>query len=510
MQKIKAYYQESPLSVIILVGLCVRLIAVVFSKGFGWIDDQFLVIEIAQSWADGIDYYNWLPGDSGDVQPKGFSFFYTGIHYIIFLIFKWLGLTDPQGKMYIIRLLHALWSLLIIYYGYKLTLKLSDKSNAKVVGWMLAVFWMFPFLSVRNLVEFVCIPFLIYATYLVVGSKEKSSMALWIWIGLIFGMAFNIRYQTILFTGGVGLSLLIDQKWKQTAFLSVGILAAIALIQGGIDYLVWDKPFIQLHSYFEYNMTHAGEYPLGAWPHYLIFILWALIPPVSFFLVLGFFRTSRKRLVLFIPILIFFVFHSIYPNKQERFITTVVPFIMIAGVIGWKEIAEGIFNPSFMRKWIKISWIIFWVLNFILLVPVSGMYSKKARVESMVYLSKYPSMDYFVIEDSNKDVLRFPPQFYLKKWLPYNAFMKKDNIEGFKKVRNWRDNSKQPDFVLFYQPDNLQARVDQMKTLFPYLVPETVIEPGLMDRLLHWLNPINDNQKIFIYRNEAKILKKIE
>ncbi len=31
-----------------------------------------------------------------------------------------------------------------------------------------------------------------------------------------------------------------------------------------------------------------------------------------------------------------------------------------------------------------------------------------------------------------------------------------------------------------------------------------------MDEVLHWLNPINDNQKIYIYRNEAKIPKRIE
>ena len=169
-----------------MAGLFFRLLAVIFSRGFGWIDDQFLVIEIAQSWVDGIDYYNWLPGNSDNSAPKGFSFFYTGIHYILLLIFEWIGLDDPQGKMVLVRLIHALWSMLMIKIGYELTLELSDKKSAKKVGWMLALFWMFPFLSVRNLVEFVCIPLLLYGTLLIVKANQKTPLLLWITIGIIF------------------------------------------------------------------------------------------------------------------------------------------------------------------------------------------------------------------------------------------------------------------------------------------------------------------------------------
>jgi hypothetical protein len=284
----------------------------------------------------------------------------------------------------------------------------------------------------------------------------------------------------------------------------------VIVIQGGIDYLVWDKPFIQLQSYVGYNMTHAGEYPMGPWYHYILFLAAILIPPVSIYLFMGYIRSWRRLIFIFLPVLIFIVFHSVYPNKQERFITTIVPFLIISGLVGWKQIVDGVLNPSGIKKWIRISWVFFWIVNFILLLPVTVMYSKKARVESMSYLSRYTTTEYFIIEDSNKDILRFPPQFYMERWVPYNAFMKKDKLEEFSKIRNWFDISRQPDFVLFYQPDNLSERVAQMKTLFPYLVPETTIEPGMMDKLLHWLNPINDNQKIYIYRNEAKIIKKIE
>lgn len=509
INQLSTYYEKNPLKVILFAGLIIRLLAAIFSRGFGWIDDQFLVIEIAQSWVDGTDYYKWLPDTPGNDGPKGFSFFYTGLHFVFFKLLEFVGIIDPQTKMFFVRLIHGLWSLLIIKFGYDLTLHFSNKKTANQVGWILALFWMFPFLSVRNLVEFVCIPFLMLGTLLATKSEDKFSVGRWIWIGVLFGMAFNIRYQTGLFTAGVGLVIFLERKWKQAVILSVGVLMAITVIQGGIDYFIWGKPFTQLISYITYNASSAGQYTVGPWYHYIIFLLGMMIPPVSIFLFFGYLRSYRQLAIIFIPVLLFFVFHSFYPNKQERFITTIVPFLFISGVIGWKLIEESILNPSFMRKLIKGSWVFFWVVNLLAIFPVSIMYSKMARVESMTYLSKYKNLDYFIIEDDNKDVLRFPPQFYLGQWVHYEAFMKKDDFGKFAKKKDWSKLKNQPDFVLFFQPDDINERVSRMKTIVPDLLPETIIEPGMMDKVLHWLNPINDNQNIYIYRNKALIPEKI-
>ena len=215
-------------------------------------------------------------------------------------------------------------------------------------------------------------------------------------------------------------------------------------------------------------------------------------------------------LIVFLPVFLFFAFHSWYPNKQERFITTIAPFLFISGIIGWNLIVEAALNPQFIKKWIQGSWVFFWVINMIVLLPVSVMYSKKARVESMAYLSKYDQVDYFIIEDDNKDVLRFPPQFYLNNWAHYEAFMKKDDFKAFAQSKDWKNPKNQPQFVLFFQPNNIDERVERMKTVFPGLVPEITIEPGMMDEILHWLNPINDNQNIYIYRNKALIPDKVD
>jgi hypothetical protein len=144
-------WETQPLKLILLLAIVFRLVASVFSKGYGMHDDHFLVLEPAQSWVDGYDYNSWLPSSRPDPTPAGHSFFYVGIHYLILWLMKFMSIYNPQTKMFIIRLLHGAFSLITVYIGYRITLKLSDQKTARLTGLMLAVLWFMPFLSVRNL-----------------------------------------------------------------------------------------------------------------------------------------------------------------------------------------------------------------------------------------------------------------------------------------------------------------------------------------------------------------------
>jgi hypothetical protein len=509
VQNLKKYYKNNPLTVILLAGLLIRLVSVIFAKGFGWIDDQFLIVEIAQSWVDGTDYYRWLPDTPGNNGPVKFSFFYTGIIYYIFSFLEIIGIDEPQSKMYVVRLLHALWSLLIIKFGYKITLILSNKKNANQVGWILAVLWLFPFLSVRNLVEFVSIPLVLWTILLVIDKTKNTKLIYWLLAGMLMGFAFNIRLQTALLAGGMGLVFLFQKKIGKALIFGGGFILIVAIFQGLLDYYFWGYPFAQLAEYVGYNMQSASNYTVGPWYVYILFILGVLVPPFSLALFTGFVVNWKKLAIIFVPVLIFLLFHSYYPNKQERFVITILPLIIISGVIGWNELLLKL-NSVKWNKANHIFIIIFWVLNLIALLPISSMYSKKARVESMHYLSAYKQTEYFVIENVNRDVLRFPPMYYLDKWIDYDAIMQKTNIDDLAKSKQWKNPSKQPAFILFFQPKNIDQRVENLKKYLPGLVHETTIEPGTLDRLLHWLNPINANENIFIYRNTAVIPDKIE
>ena len=63
--RIILYWEKNPLVSILILAVFFRLIATILARGWGMLDDHFLVIEAAQSWVDGEDYNNWLPGSSG-------------------------------------------------------------------------------------------------------------------------------------------------------------------------------------------------------------------------------------------------------------------------------------------------------------------------------------------------------------------------------------------------------------------------------------------------------------
>ena len=123
-----------------MLALILHLVAMIFAMGFRMYDDHFLLIKVAQSWVDGYDYNNWLPRSPGNSGiPQGHSLFYVSIHFLILSFFKFIGFTNPDYQMYAIRLMHALYSLLVVALGYKITLKLSDKHSTDWVGWLLGL-----------------------------------------------------------------------------------------------------------------------------------------------------------------------------------------------------------------------------------------------------------------------------------------------------------------------------------------------------------------------------------
>ncbi len=521
MSVLKKIWQEKTLWCILFIAFISRLVAVIFSKGFGMHDDHYLIIEAAQSWVDGTDYNNWLPWTNGNAGPDGHSFFYVGLNYIFLTFIKWLGIDNPQGKMYVIRLIHALWSLLVVYFGYKILEKASDKKIAVKGGLLLALLWFFPWISVRNLAEVVVIPFLMWAIWLIYKKDSLNAYAKeFLWAGVMLGLAFSTRFQSALFIVGIGLVLLLRWQWKTILIMALGFIVTVFAIEGIVDWILWGRPFAEMLVYIQYNIDHSNDYIISSWYTYLLLIGGILIPPVSLFLFTGFVRIWKKYLILFLPTFVFLLFHSSFPNKQERFILTIVPFFIIGGILGWELLIRDSEFWKKRKKFIKVSWLIFWILNFILMPFISTHYSKKSRVESMVYLSKYMKDDadklkysqsyYLMVENINASSTKLPAEFYLGHWIlayDVNASCSVDSVYNFyvKKNPDWI-----PRFILFEEEKNLPQRVADMKKYFPNIEYETTIQPGFIDKLLYKLNPINANQVINIYRNKDFYPNKIK
>ncbi|MGA2824052.1 MAG: glycosyltransferase family 39 protein [Bacteroidales bacterium] len=500
IEKVRRNWEERPLILIMCLAIVFRLLAAIFAKGWGMFDDHFIVIESAQSWVDG--HNPWLPGSPGNTGPTGHNLFYPGIHFLLFSFFKYIGLIDPQWKMFLVRLIHGGFSLFTVYFGYRIAEVLDGKKSARMAGLLLAVFWFMPWMSVRNLVEMACVPFLMLGYWMII--REKSAWKLFLsyfLAGLFFGFAFNIRSQTVFFPFGIGIILLVKFDWKKLSALTLGVVLPVLAVQGGIDTAIWGYPFAELSRYINVCFTERNEYISLPWYNYFLTIFGLLIPPVSIFLFFGFVRTWKKYIIIFLPMLLFFIFHSYFPNKQERFILPMIPLLIVIGSIGWHEFVS---KSEFWKKHhglMKSSWIFFWVVNTIFLLVFTFTYSKRARVESMRYLSRYPNIcELLVLDAENSPELQ--PKFYLGQW-PYIA----SEISGDHSPDTLLSNlshkraEDQPRFILFTGEKGLIGLIIKTRRQYPHLVYETTMEPGFIDWLVHWLNPINKNRRVIIYRN---------
>lgn len=459
-------------------------------------DDHFLIIEAAQSWVDGNDYNKWLPQNRTDGSPTGHSWFYVGLHYYFFSFLEYIGITGAQTKLYFVRLLHALWYLLAIKFAYRIAFKLDGEAVAKAVGLFMAFVWFTPIMSVRNLVEVVCLVPLLGASWYLVKEESVSWKNL-LFAGLLMGVSVSIRFQTIFFLGGIGLVLLTKNIFKAAAF-GFFFLVSLFVCQIG-DLFLWGRPFAEFTEYIMYNLENKTTYAVRPWYMYFGTLAGLLIPPFSLFLFAGWTKVFKKKYVmLVVPALIFFLFHSYFPNKQERFIVPFIPYFILLGWIGWQQLLK-----QYAVKLTKLNLYgmrFFWVLNSVLLLAISPAYSKKSRVETMEYFRTVEDYKGIFVEHTIEYTCPLLPKYYAGKWFSQVRLKK-----GLKNAEIIKLNTSIPleqrkNYVVFFQDRELESRVAFFEeNCTCALTQKAVFEPSYLDKFVHWLNPVNDNETAYVY-----------
>ncbi len=484
----------SSFKTILFFGLVVRLIAAIFSKGYGMHDDHYLVIEASASWVDGYDYNGWLPwSEQTHGKPEGHSWSYVGLNYFFFAILKFLGVVNPMVQMLLNRIVHALFSVLVIYYGIKITEKLSNRKNAVIVGWILALLWMLPILSVRNLVEIVGAPLLLWGFWLAIREKHKMD---WLFAGLIIGLAASFRYQIGVFAVGMAAYYLFKRQWKHLIQFCAGVLLTFSFTQGFVDYLIWGYPFAELQEYVLYNMNEGTGYlPNSNYFMYFYVLFGALLFPLGLLTFAGFIKTYKSQAFLWIPTVVFLLFHTVYPNRQERFILTILPFVIILAIIG----IEALRQKTFWDESWNFSWKAFWVLNLPLLLILSFTSTKLSRVEAMYALyGNGKEKETILLEASGEENTAFMPKFYAKSW--YCTLTPREKASELPTIHEgWNF-----DYIFFFGDDDMKRRMAEYKKIYPKMSLRKKCEPSGIDKILRWLNPKNSNEYVEVWETHHR------
>ena len=489
----KYNFSFSSFKTIIIVALIFRLFSAIFSQGYGMHDDHFVVIETASSWSDGIDNSGWLSWSEQSIgKPQGHSFTYVGLNFLLFKFIKIFGISDPKILMIFNRIFHALLSLLTVYFGMKITEKISTKKNAVLVGWILSLLWVFPFLSVRNLVEIAAIPFLIWGSWLLIKNDKRVNF---FYAGLLIGLAISFRYQIGVFAVAIAAYYFFKWKWKEFLLFCLGVVVIFSATQGIVDYYVWGYPFAEFIGYAIYNMNEGTQYlPNSNYLMYFWVLMGVLLFPFGLLIAIGFFRSIKQNLLLFLPTISFILFHTFYPNRQERFVLSVLPFFIILGVVGFEKLKE----KSFWNKTWKTSLIIFWILNIPLLLFLSFTYSKKSRVESMyaIYGNKIKE-EQILLEGTLETKPSMLPQFYANSW--DCKFTERVDTSQTLLVNEGAEY----DYIFFFGEENVRGRMLQYKKIYPKLKLVKICNPSKLDVLLRKMNPRNKNQYIEVWETQS-------
>jgi hypothetical protein len=214
-------------------------------------------------------------------------------------------------------------------------------------------------------------------------------------------------------------------------------------------------------------------------------------------LLVGFFKTKKKWLIVFIPTLIFLAFHSYFPNKQERFIFPILPMYLMLGIMGWNALLDGKLHSSFWQKFTKGSFAFFLLINFIVLAFISTSYYHRPRVESMLYFSDKAPLKCIIIEGTNTNGLKLLPRFYSGNNNWNTRFIEITKLSQYSRIDKYDEKA---EYVLFFANDNLKNRIDSIQKYIGPIKKEFVALPSSMDRLLQSMNSKhNANDTILIY-----------
>lgn len=493
-----------PIIPILVFAAALRIISAVYSEGYLMHDDHFWVVESSASWADDYDYNKWLPSTQEalgrELKPHHTNLFYSSLHYLYFEAMNFIGLESPMNKMLVLRLIHGALSLIAVYLSYLIAGRLGGKKPAIIASLMMASLAWIPIISVHQLVESTAIiPLLAFAWRLV--KNEVLSFKPLVIAGLWLGIATGLRYQIGIMGLGLIIAFLINsnynlkESFKQSVTVGVSAIFFFAMTQIPMDLLLWGKPFAQLSAYIEYNLTSHAGYPQGTYLTYLFTILLLTGPPISILFMWGYLKSYKKYAVIVWPSLAFILFHTLFPNRQERFILPAIPFVIIAGALYYTHLKKNNF--------FKFSFVLSVVINSILLLPLTIFSVNTSQMRAMDYLRQQNDLENVLYVSNNNQA--YPPRFYSGEWLEFTYAKDTLEIELQRKAHCKDTNTVVPNYILFAGDTHTLGLAYAFKDKYKSMSYEARIKGSRFDRALNWIAPHIPIKEVTIYKIDPNL-----
>jgi len=502
-------FAQRPLLFILILAAILRLVAAIYSEGYLMHDDHFLVVESSASWADGNDYNNWLSWSQEKTgkfrtgqtpTPHPTNLFYPSLHYLYFIGVDAIGMDNPREQMLILRLIHGFFSLIVVALAYMIANRLGGRKPAVLTGVLMASLAWLPIISVHQIIEvFSIAPLLAFSWVLTKNTwTTKTLIIAGIWLGIATGLRFQLGVMGIGIVVAFFIQISDKKVWAQkSAIIGVSAILVFSLTQVPTDLFVWGEPFAQLKAYIDYNISNSDNYPQGNALTYLFVILALAAPPLSFYFLFGYLKSWRKYAWLVIPSLAFVLFHTLFPNKQERFILPALPYIVIVGSLVWHQIER---NKNLSKVIIASSFLI----NLILLVPFTLSSKNTSQLRAMDYIRMEGDLGSFLYVQTDSNCL--PPRFYCDNWSTYTFADINTDVFGQRRTHCLDSKVEVPNYIIFVGDSHLGEFVNEFKENYESMEYVVQFGPGRLDRFLHYINPSHlQIKRTMVYKIDPSI-----
>ncbi len=115
----------------------------------------------------------------------------------------------------------------------------------------------------------------------------------------------------------------------------------------------------------------------------------------------------------------------------------------------------------------------------------------------MYYLYQRGDSHGFIVEATYQGTLENFPRYYAGRWDEFYPL--KSDYDATQLKEDLKKTSVQPNYVIFLSDIQLDSRIEKFKKSYPQITLLKAIEPSYIDRLFHWLNPVNENEPCYVY-----------
>ncbi|MFX0095296.1 MAG: hypothetical protein ACFFBD_26415, partial [Candidatus Hodarchaeota archaeon] len=355
------------------IGWFIRIILAINTGGLVHADEIYQSLEIAHYMKYGYGHIPWefrVPGRIyGDILPGLWtynspdpirSYLYPLIFYFIFELCELGGIPyGLEGTLRVVRLFNATYSAMlipIVFYVSKELFPAQEKPYifSLFAAFLTVVWFQFPFWGIRTLTNsFVCVPIFLGIYLHLLASNNTFSLAKTFSLesiaGVLLGLACVLRMDSVVFFAPIFLLRHYSDRRMSFSYVSLAIgFVAIFILQGLTDLIYYGIFFISPINWVIFNIIEGKSARFGTLPipyyvylftknsFYLIFfalVLGTLI--IKTYITLWHNQEKRKDpwFFTFLTLFIWFMFSlgimSLVAHKEERFIYSLYPIIVI-------------------------------------------------------------------------------------------------------------------------------------------------------------------------------------